>query len=204
MGRFFSPHLKSKARDSALQSRLFSPPDRGKNTTGRPLFPESRRRDNSPPFFRRAPGRTIWPRRRAIAMPAYGRETAGSRSENGTAPFRLSKSPWRVRESRSSLEILIVLGGCGTIAAPGNLKDLSKNWQGRPWRGGSLLLRPRLSKHFGSSRKAGGSKARQRDVNSMEAKIALLNTHFSFFVRSLMATPCNLLLLWTCTPSSFP
>ena len=42
---------------------------------------------------------------------------------------------------------------------------------------------------FGTSRKAVGSKARQRNANGMEAKIALLNTHFSFFARSLMATP---------------
>ena len=33
----------------------------------------------------------------------------------------------------------------------------------------------------GSLRKAGQSKARQRDVNSVTAKLALLNTHFSFF-----------------------
>ena len=44
---------------------------------------------------------------------------------------------------------------------------------------------------FGSPRKAVGSKARQRNVNGMEAKIALLNAHFSFFARSLMATPCQ-------------
>lgn len=43
-----------------------------------------------------------------------------------------------------------------------------------------------------SSRKAGVSDARQRGANSMEAGIALINTHFSFFVRSLMAMPCQL------------
>ena len=63
--------------------------------------------------------------------------------------IRLSKKPWRVREGRSSLELLIVPGGVyggrGTIFAeenlifqsknrflavfaPGNLKDFSKNW----------------------------------------------------------------------------
>ena len=63
--------------------------------------------------------------------------------------IRLSKNPWRVREGRSSLELLIVPGGVyggrGTIFAeenlifqsknrflavfaPGNLKDFNKNW----------------------------------------------------------------------------
>ena len=44
------------------------------------------------------------------------------------------------------------------------------------------------------------SDARQRDVNSIKAKTALPSTHFSFFARSLMAKPCNPLLLWACTP----
>ena len=65
------------------------------------------------------------------------------------ALLRLSKNPWRAREGRSSLGLLIVPGGVyggrGTIFAaenlifqsknrflavfaPGNLKDFSKNW----------------------------------------------------------------------------
>ena len=65
------------------------------------------------------------------------------------ALLRLSKNPWRAREGRSSLELLIVPGGVyggrGTIFAeenlifqsknrflavfaPGNLKNFSKNW----------------------------------------------------------------------------
>jgi len=38
-----------------------------------------------------------------------------------------------------------------------------------------------------------GNRARQRNVNNKEEKIALLSTHISFFARSLMAKPCNLL-----------
>ena len=49
---------------------------------------------------------------------------------------------------------------------------------------------PRINKN-GSSQKAGKSRARQRDADSMEAKIALLNAHFSLFVHSLMAKPCQ-------------
>lgn len=49
----------------------------------------------------------------------------------------------------------------------------------------------------------GENRARQRNVNSMEEKIALLSTHISFFARSLMAKPCNLLPLWTCIPPRF-
>ena len=43
----------------------------------------------------------------------------------------------------------------------------------------------------GSSQKAGESNVRQRDANSMEAKAALLNAHFSFSARSHMAMPCT-------------
>ena len=46
--------------------------------------------------------------------------------------LRLSKNPWRVREGRSSLELLIVPGGVyggrGTIFAEKNLIFQSKNW----------------------------------------------------------------------------
>ena len=45
--------------------------------------------------------------------------------------LRLSKNPWRVREGRSSLELLIVPGGMyggrGTIFAAENLIFQSKN-----------------------------------------------------------------------------
>ena len=60
-------------------------------------------------------------------------------------------------------------------------------------------------KNSGSSQKVGGeNRAQQRNVNSMEEKIALLSTHISFFARSLMAKPCNLLPLWTCIPPKIP
>ena len=64
-----------------------------------------------------------------FVKPPYNGHDKGSRFSR--EPCRLSKNPWRVREGRSSLELLIVPGGVyggrGTIFAEENLIFQSKN-----------------------------------------------------------------------------
>mgnify|MGYP007067916300 CR=1 FL=1 len=101
-----------------------------------------------------------------------------------------------------STEILAsakTISGAFLILRPHSERRRPRFLQSSPASENGLLKTVQPAKR-GFIRKAGQSKAWQRDVNSVATKLALLNTHFSFFARSLMSMPCHLLPLWSCPP----